>query len=256
MNAPAGEDVLRRYLLGNLAPESREAVETRLFSNDQIFWEHLCLAEEELIDAYVVGDLSGEDHEQFEQRFLCTADRRQKLDLARALKAYAAEQQPVKRQSIFQRLLLPVTAPAWAMAAAAAVLLIVLPGVAWQFGAAGRAPTYVSAWVSAGLVRGASGAVERVSIPPSDTLVRLHLEPGVGDYASYRATLYDVATGDEIWTQSKLVKTTIDGREGVTLTLPADLLPVGDYYVRLSGLVPGKDPVPLNRYDFRVLRPE
>jgi anti-sigma factor RsiW len=257
MSGPAGngEQVLKQYLLGSLAPESREAVEKRLFSNDQIFWQHLCLAEEELIDAYVGEGLSSEEHHQFEQRFLCTADRREKLDLARALQAYAAEQEHTERQGFFQRLLHPMVVPGWAMAAAAAVLLIVLSGVSWQFGAASRAPVVVGAWVSAGLVRGAGGAVERVTIPPDCALVRLQLEPGTGDYDSYRATLYDVATGNEILAQSRLTTTTIDGRDGVTLTLPANLLPAGDYYVRLSGLSPGKDPAPLNRYDFRVLRP-
>ena len=62
-------------------------------------------------------------------------------------------------------------------------------------------------------------------------------------------------TGDETWAQDKLRATPVDGRPAVTLTLPCDLLPPEDYYVRLEGVSPGASPEPLGRYDFRVLRP-
>lgn len=246
-------DVLRRYLLGRLEPESGERVEQRLFSTDQIFWEHLCLEEEELIDAYVAGYLSDADRERFENHFLSSDERRGKLALAQALKAYADARQS-SRQTGWRRLLRPVATPAWALAAAAALLLVVLPGAAWRYGAVRDAGSDVSVWVSAGLVRGATGAVARVTIPAGCTLVHLQLDPG-GDYESYQATLHDVTTGDEIWSQSRLVTSTIGNRVGLSLTLPAELLPAGDYYLSLSGASsPGGSPVRLHRYDFRVLR--
>ena len=48
---PTLDGVLKRYLLGTADSEVREDVEKRLFSDDRIFWEQLCLAEDELIDA-------------------------------------------------------------------------------------------------------------------------------------------------------------------------------------------------------------
>jgi hypothetical protein len=71
-------DVLRQYLLGRLAPESEEAVEARLFSDDRMFWDRLSLVEEELISDYARGALDHEQREDFEQRFLCTDERRGK----------------------------------------------------------------------------------------------------------------------------------------------------------------------------------
>lgn len=250
------DDVLRRYLLGSLAPEAREGVEKQLFSEDRIFWEHLRQTEEALIDDYVWDELQGEEKEQFERHFLLSSDRRGKLEFARALRVYARARELDKLRA-WQWLRNPVPVPAWAVAAAAALLLLVLPSAGWQFGTARSSRSDVSAWLSSssGRVRSVGGDVARVLTPQRCQLVRLQLDPGSNEYDSYRATLHQV-TGDEIWSQSKLAAAATDRRVGVTLTLPCELLPEGDYYVRLHGVSPGADPVLLDRYDFRVLREE
>jgi hypothetical protein len=252
MASTSDDDVLRRYLLGSLAPDSREDVEKRLFSDDPIFWEHLCLVEGELIDDYARGALGSEEGESFERHFLCTDERRGKLELARALKAHV-ERRQASRLRIWDWLRGPVPAPAWAVAMAA-TLLLALPGVVWQLAASRGPGSEVSAWLSPGLVRDAGGDLARVRIPPGCQLVRLQLDPGLPEYASYRATLHEVS-GDEIWSQTRLAAGRIEGSVVVPLTLPCELLPAGDYYVRLRGVSPGEEPVILGRYDFRVLRP-
>lgn len=252
MNPETSDDaVLRSYLLGRLAPESRESVEKRLFSDDRIFWEHLCLVEEELIDQYARGELDGEDGASFERDFLCTDERRAKLELARALKEYVEGRQESRRRA-WEWLRGPVATPAWALAAAA-TLLVALPAAVWQFAAARGPQGDVSAWVSPGLVRDVGGELTRVTVPAGCQLVRLQLEPSA-EHASYRATLHEVA-GDELWSQDKVHAAPVGGRTAVTLALPCDLLRADDYYVRLEGVSPGATPVPLDRYDFRVLRP-
>ena len=40
----------------------------------------------------------------------------------------------------------------------------------------------------------------------------------------------------------------------VVVRLPADALPRGDYFFLVEGLSPGREPAPLPRYDFRVVR--
>jgi len=253
MNAETSDDkLLRGYLLGQLAPESRERVEQRLFSDDRIFWEHLSLVEEELIDQYAQGELDGEDTARFERDFLCTDERRAKLELARALKAYAERRQESRRRA-WDWLRGPVASPAWALAVAA-TLLLALPAVVWRFAAARGPQGNVSAWVSPGLVRDVGGELTRVALPPGCQLVRLQLDPGLAEHPLYRATLHEVA-GDQIWSQDKLRAAPVDGKAAVTLALPCEILRADDYYVRLHGVTPGAEPEPLDRYDFRVLRP-
>ena len=251
-DATSDDDVLRGYLLGRLAPESRESVEKRLFSDDRVFWEHLCLVEEELIDDCARGMLDGEESDRFERHFLCTDQRRSKLEFARALKAHAEGQQTV-RQRAWDWLRGPVASPAWAVAVAA-MLLLALPALVWQFAAARGPQGELTAWLAPGLVRDVGGEVKRLPIPPGCRLVRLQLDSGPAEHASYRAALHEVA-GEEVWSQNRLGARPVEGRVTVTLTLPCELLPAGDYYVRLQGVSPGKDPVPLGRYDFRVPRP-
>jgi hypothetical protein len=254
--------VLRRYLLGNVTPDVRERIEGRLFSDDEAFWEHLCLVEDELIESYVARELRSEDVDRFEKSFLCTDERRSKLEFAVALKAYVETRrsQPAPA-TLWQRLQRMVPIPGWAVAAAvAALLLLPIAG-----GLVGRTmnrsvpgATDVTASVSTGLVRGAAAELPRVQLSSDCKLLRLAVEPDE-KHALYAATLHEVS-GEEILTQNNLTTSDVDGRTVVTLTLPCEILPGGDYYVTLRAATsPNAAAVAAaatgSRASFRVLRP-
>jgi hypothetical protein len=252
---PHEDDVLRRYLLGNLAPDACEGIEKQLFSADRIFWERLRDAEDVLIDDYLWDELRNEERDRFERHFLLSSERRSKMEFARALRVYARSA-GLARPRFWQRLRNPIPAPAWAVAAAA-LLLAVLPGALWQLDTTRTSRGEVSAWLasSAGRLRSPGGEVTRVLVPRDCQLIRLHLDPAAGEYDSYQATLHEV-TGNEIWFQGRLTAATTAGRPAITMALPCEVLPAGDYYVRLHGIPASADPVSLNRYDFRLLREE
>ena len=63
---------------------------------------------------------------QFESHFLCTAERRAKLEFALALRGYAREE-PADRRGAVSWLRAPSALPRWAVAAAAS-LLVLVPG--------------------------------------------------------------------------------------------------------------------------------
>jgi hypothetical protein len=253
--------VLRRYLLGNVGSEVRQRIEGRLFADDKAFWEHLCLVEDELIESYVAGDLEADDARLFERVFLCTDERRSKLEFARALRAYVTTQQPV-RTTLWHRLQGMVSIPAWAVAAAAAAL-VVLPVASGFLGRpadrAAVSETDVVASISTGLVRGATSELPRVELPSDCKLLRLRVDPDQ-DHSRYAATLYEVS-GQEIWSQGNLKPSEVNGRTAVTLTLPCEILPAGDYYVTLRAATPSDIPTvagavaSTGRANFRVLRP-
>jgi hypothetical protein len=74
---------MARHLLGNLTPdESRRIEEAMLF--DHNLSREVETAEEELIAAYVVGRMRGEDRLIFETNFLSSDDRTRKLKFAKA----------------------------------------------------------------------------------------------------------------------------------------------------------------------------
>lgn len=62
---------IRQYLLGRLTPPQREQVESRVFA-DGDYREQVELAEGELIDEYVEGELAEDEHRDFAARYLAT----------------------------------------------------------------------------------------------------------------------------------------------------------------------------------------
>src|SRR5216683_4672483 len=75
---------LTGYLLGDLPEEERERVEWEYFSSED-FWRELCAPEDELIEAYVRGRLSGDQKLKFENRFLASPEKRSRIAVARML---------------------------------------------------------------------------------------------------------------------------------------------------------------------------
>ncbi len=246
------DGILRRYLLGTVQPEVRDDVEKRLFSDDKIFWEQMCLAEDELIDAYVSEDLDDDERRNFEQHFLAIEERRDKLSFAQALNTHVEREREGHRARSWNPFRGWLLVPWWTQVAAA-ILLVALPALVWQNARSGATRDDVNAWLSSGLVRSIGTELDRLRVPPDAKLVRLRLEIDAAEYPIYRATLH-LVSGEEIWSQNNLAPSDIQGKQAVELTLPAELLSAGDYYVRLRGVSPPKDPVVLERYDFRVLR--
>ena len=126
------QDPIRLYLLGKLAGEEREAFEHRLFTEDELI-EEIRSVEDELIDDYVIGDLSVDEAAMFEKNFLITDERRQKLRLGKAFRTYAQKARavpskpspgPLNWRQLFSSSLVRA-------AAFAAVILIVTVGV-WR----------------------------------------------------------------------------------------------------------------------------
>ena len=106
------ETLLVRYLLGGLPEDEQVRVEERAFS-DREYLGIIEAVEADLIDAYVRGELSASDRQQFERRFLASRERRTKVEFARAL----AEVATGSRGTVLLRR--PIRAVRFALAAAA-----------------------------------------------------------------------------------------------------------------------------------------
>lgn len=120
MNRAHEERRLRSYLLGALPPDEAEKLEEAYFEGAPVF-EELLLAEDDLIDAYVAGRLSSDEHRAFEAAFLSAPRRRERVDFARALRRAASSWEMAAR---------PPGARLAPLAAAAAIAAV-LAGGAW-----------------------------------------------------------------------------------------------------------------------------
>ena len=73
------------------------AQEQRVMTDSECMRD-LHVAEDELVDDYVDGSLSDDQKARFEEHFLCSPERRQKLDFARALQDYVETAGARKRE--------------------------------------------------------------------------------------------------------------------------------------------------------------
>jgi anti-sigma factor RsiW len=78
------DEALMRYLLGSLPPEEAERLEEATITGDE-FAVRLDAAENDLVDAYVRGELAGEALQRFEKLYITSPHRRQKVKFARTL---------------------------------------------------------------------------------------------------------------------------------------------------------------------------
>src|SRR5262245_4908925 len=78
------EELIARYLLGDLPDEEQARLEDRAFS-DRDYMRNIVAVESDLIDEYVRGGLSDSERLRFERRFLVSAERQRKVEFARAL---------------------------------------------------------------------------------------------------------------------------------------------------------------------------
>jgi CHAT domain-containing protein/tetratricopeptide (TPR) repeat protein len=88
MNLQPDEKLLKWYLLGATSPEEDAQIE-RNIRDEGIWRDELLHVEEDLIDDYACGALPAYERQLFEENFLDSAERRQKLLLAQAALNYA-----------------------------------------------------------------------------------------------------------------------------------------------------------------------
>ena len=130
------EKLIARYLLGDLPEEQQVAIEDRAFV-DKDYLALVTAVENDLIDEYVREELSPTERQQFERQFLASAERRERVEFAKALAHVSAVpertgvSEPERwswRDSLYT--FISGVNPA-AKVAFAAIMLLLLVGGAW-----------------------------------------------------------------------------------------------------------------------------
>jgi hypothetical protein len=81
---PISDDHLVRYLLGAVPADEAERLDERTFVDDELA-ERLRVVEDDLVDSYAAGTLSGERRQRFESFYLASPRRRSKAAFAKGL---------------------------------------------------------------------------------------------------------------------------------------------------------------------------
>ncbi len=116
-----------RYLLRLLPDDEEEQLDEMSIADEETAWR-LRVAENDLVDAYVNGALTGDTLARFESYFLASERRREKVKFARSLRTAASARAARSAPG-------PLTAPArtwWGFAAAATLVLVAGGTLVWQ----------------------------------------------------------------------------------------------------------------------------
>ena len=262
---------MKEYLLGTLDGDRKSQLEERILSEPNVY-EELLVIEEELIDQYVAGSLTGLEQQQFETNFLTTSERQKHLQFARLLKRYVnshavlvALEEPsfvahevpaaTKSSSSFSGARLtrrPMLGLSVAIAAFAVILFLT-----WHVRKGAEPIDNTSASVAAvvpltpGSTRSSGATVTRVRVPPKGSDVKLELEIANTRYQHYKSEL--LRENKSLKTISELKVEAKGEQHVVPLTIPAELLSPGDYQVRLSGVLDSGADEFIDNFSFCVI---
>lgn len=254
-------DDLRSYLLDEVATDRREAIEASYFA-DPAALERLDATEQDLIEAYLAGELDAGMRARFERTCLTTPTRQHRLDTTRRLMAASAAAPASQRTR-------------WAPYLALAASLLIFAAGWWMrplgpragagpeasrvaTGAARpplpapppeAAPSVLALALSPLNPRG-PGATPALILPPGTAALRLDLEAvGTGPAVPRPLAVVQTVDGAEVWRGEGQGA---DGRHGWTVAVPAARLMADDYVLVLFD--PGRPEADreLFRYFFRI----
>lgn len=236
----SAHDLRRAYLLGEISEADGAALESAYFASGESL-AAMEAAEEELIEAALEGRLDPAAQAKFERHFLARAPLRRRFELARRLRATAAE--PSVRRRPWPRLLRV------ALLAASVVLGAVL---FWR--ERPSLPSSQSLLLPAVQTRD-TGSLPTLTLARGTVQVELRLASDAAlPPPPWRATVAAVG-GGQAWSGSAAAVPT-ESADGVraVVEIPAPALPDGDYFVGLVGATAPPDEVPLARWSFRIVR--
>jgi hypothetical protein len=253
-----------------LPQEGVAELEERLLT-DGSFYEELLIAEDELVDQSLKGELTQPESEAFTNHFLRAPEHQQKLRFARTLRKMVAEKSqadlPIvaatgtvripepaaKKRALFSF----IQTPAMGLAFAAIVLVIVV-GASWFVirnwrSAEPRPQDLLTEVLTPGQTRDIGGdGFKRFSIPADKGTLRLQLILTRNEYPTYLVILQNIDS-TVILSRDGLKAQSINGQPTIVVDAASRSLSPGDYQVKISGVTASGDPESLDGYFFRVL---
>ena len=260
------DQILVQYLLGSLPEDQSERLDELSVSDDDFVWR-LHAAENDLVDAYVRNELSGETLERFRSFYLSSTLRREKVKFAETLLALGEHEPPSTRWWFTA----PMAIPRWGLAAAIAAALLIA-GVLIYDNTRLRnrvqeakqehrqqvpsrteesAPAPVSvAMVLTPPVRGA-GKIPELAAPRAAGSALFEVQLETGDFPAYQIELKKPSTDRALWRSDSLKAHPAGSRRAVSIAVPTNLLESGTYILELSSV--GPNPEVIANYAFKVV---
>ena len=251
-------DELRRYLLGSLPDDQREALEKEVLTNTAVY-EDLLSQEDELVDQYLTNQLNESERKQFETHFAVSLDHQRKVVFAKSLHTYLhslgnpqedfalAKNRPEYKPAFSRR---PLFATSLVLVMFAVALVLAWVIVKKQMSVAGVRQSVVVTLVP-GATRSDGASIDRISRPPLNSVTTIKLEFAENDYQNYAVELFK--EGQRIATFAPQLAQPTGGHFVVTVDVDSNLLSTGDYVIKLSGMSGSEVPELKGQYNLRIV---
>jgi hypothetical protein len=226
------------YLLRELSEEESERFEEEGFPRED--WpEEVRLAEDDLVDAYLHGELTPEQRRHFEKNYLTTEARLKRVAMAAALIRHVnPTPSPVPARPVWIKSFIAFWGgQGWAARAGLAVGLVAVVVVAvWLVRSRATSPTaFVTLTLTINVDNNRAEGTQagRVRLTPNSDWLRIYLKlPGQPAAANYRVEM--------VSEDGETSPLTVAGRdaESISVEIPASQLRRGEYALRLFAVRP------------------
>ena len=275
------DDLVRRFLLGQLNDAERSAFESSLMADDALE-KRVRLAEFSLTDDFVCDRLSSVERDSFKRTFLVTANRRRALNVSRALHQHFASVR-IAQEPFWQTIRqIDWHAPAWRYAFAVLVLTGLMvtawlaikeprivervlpmrqlikpknattPQETHHPSRSGDLPAHPEASPATALHQEPDVTISlkeseqatALVLPENVHLIRMRLMLEQSETGNYQISLLTVSGQDTFASQTSLS----EAATFIDFDVPVEMLRSGEYQIRVSG----PDPNVTRNYYFRV----
>lgn len=265
------QEVIRRYLLGELDEDRKDQLEQRVMT-ERDFKQEVLIVEEELLDDYVSGSLSAREQELLLKNYLSSPNQRRKVVVARALGHYVSIHKPSgptqtetgRLKAFFLSLR---SGGKFGQFSWAAAIILIVAGTTfmwWLLRAPDEitrlngpdsavldpGPSVVSVSLSGILLR--SESPRPLDVTSETKVVQLRIDTD-SPQSTYRAVLRNSA-GKDIVRIDELHPRQLSSGPTIVVQIPFHLLQPGDYELELLQSGAGATRAP-RYYSFRIPKP-
>jgi methionine-rich copper-binding protein CopC len=221
---------IRLYLLGQLSNDAGEDFEQNILTNAELF-EELMVVEDELIDEYLANELEQSERVNFERHFLATPERHEQLRFAQALNRHvtAASQTESVPRNFWQTFR---HSPTFLLRAAAAIVGITLiAGLLWFFLKGTPAPqTFATLHLTISQsTRGGGAQVPKVTVPLSQDALKIVLRLPE-EFAGARSYRLELESDNG---ETRSLKPVAQQGPSILVVIPASELKRGQYSLKV-----------------------
>ncbi len=277
---PIDEQLMTDFLLGNLPDEEIERLDEMSLVDDD-FANRLQTVENDLVDAYVKGELSETTLTQFKSNYLRSSKRREKLEFAETL--HKQLNKPDYKDRRLDFIAAPRHSFRWLPAAAAIVMLVFgsylffqnvrlqnqiqqmqaetesfrhreqelqkqIAELKHQPADTKQDTVKLLAYVLLPQTRGIN-KIPLLNIPVGTDYITLTLKSETNEFPAYQAVLRDPVSDKVVWKSGNLEA---NKNNSVQAQIPASLLQQQNYLMELSGISTSGTAEIVNSYPFRI----